>query len=68
MLLGAAPEDFAVSLIDRSDAFVFGYSKLDVMFGRSTLDAVRLPYAGISQPGVRFVQGRSRRSTPMRDA
>ena len=35
-----------VTLIDKSDAFVFGYSKLDVMFGRTTLDAVRLPYRG----------------------
>jgi len=45
-----------VTLIDKSDAFVFGYSKLDVMFGRSSLDAVRLPYGEIAKPGVRFVQ------------
>ena len=31
-----------VTLIDKSDAFIFGFSKLDVMFGRATLDAVRL--------------------------
>jgi sulfide:quinone oxidoreductase len=45
-----------VTLIDKSDAFVFGYSKLDVMFGRTTLDAVRLPYGRIVKDGVRFVQ------------
>ena len=45
-----------VTLIDKSDAFVFGYSKLDVMFGRTTLDAVRLPYRNFVKPGVRFVQ------------
>ncbi len=45
-----------VTLIDRSDAFVFGYSKLDVMFGRTTLDAVRLPYAEIAKPGVRVLR------------
>lgn len=48
--------DIAVTLIDKNDAFVFGYSKLDVMFGRTTPDAVRLPYRDIAKPGVRFVQ------------
>ena len=45
-----------VTLIDKSDAFVFGYSKLDVMFGRTTPDAVRLPYRDIAKPGVRVLQ------------
>ena len=48
--------DIDVSLIDKSDAFVFGYSKLDLMFGRTTLDAIRLPYEDIVKPGVRFLQ------------
>src|SRR6185436_1563691 len=52
----ALGDDIAVTLIDKSDAFVFGYSKLDVMFGRTTLDAVRLPYNEIVKPGVRFLQ------------
>ena len=38
-----------ITIIDKGDAFVFGYSKLDVMFGRTTLDAVRLPYANVRQ-------------------
>jgi sulfide:quinone oxidoreductase len=45
-----------VTLIDQSDAFVFGYSKLDVMFGRTTLDAVRLPYRRFMKPGVRLLR------------
>jgi sulfide:quinone oxidoreductase len=45
-----------VTLIDKSDAFVFGYSKLDVMFGHATLDEVRLPYAKFLKAGVRFRQ------------
>ena len=45
-----------VTVIDRGDAFVFGYSKLDVLFGRTTLDKVRLPYAGLTKPGVRLLR------------
>lgn len=44
-----------VTLVDKGDAFVFGYSKLDVMFGRETLEAVSLPYSDFAKPGVRFV-------------
>jgi sulfide:quinone oxidoreductase len=48
-------DDVDVTLIDKNDAFVFGYSKLDVMFGRTTLDAVRLPYRDLAKPGLRFL-------------
>ena len=51
--LGAEAE---VTLIDKGDAFVFGYSKLDVMFGRASAEAVRLPYAEFSKPGVRLLR------------
>ena len=56
VLSEALGDKVAVTLIDKSDAFVFGYSKLEVLFGRATLDAVRLPYRNFSKPGVRFVQ------------
>ena len=56
MLSEALGDDVDVTLIDKNDAFVFGYSKLDVMFGRTTLDAVRLAYRDIAKPGVRFLQ------------
>jgi sulfide:quinone oxidoreductase len=49
-------DDVAITLIDRSDAFVFGFSKLDVMFGKKDPDAVRLPFAELTTPGVRFRQ------------
>ena len=50
------PELVSVTLIDQSDHFVFGYSKLDVMFGRERSDAVRLPYRDIVKPSVEFRQ------------
>ena len=45
-----------ITLIDRADAFVFGFSKLDVMFGKRASDAVRMSYADITTPHVRFRQ------------
>jgi sulfide:quinone oxidoreductase len=56
MLSEALPDEVEVTLIDKSDCFVFGYSKLDVMFGRAMPDAVRLPYREYVKPGVRLVQ------------
>ena len=49
-------DDVDVALIDKNDAFVFGYSKLDVMFGRTTADAVRLPYSAFVKPRVRLLR------------
>ena len=45
-----------VTLIDKADHFVFGFSKLDILFGRATPDALRLSYRDVAKPGVRFVQ------------
>jgi sulfide:quinone oxidoreductase len=45
-----------VTLIDRADAFVFGFSKLDVMFGVREPSEVRQRYADIATPHVRFRQ------------
>ena len=45
-----------LTLIDKNDSFFFGFSKLDVMFGRKTPDAVRLAYRNIVKLGVRFHQ------------
>jgi sulfide:quinone oxidoreductase len=53
-----------VVLIDRAEGFVFGFSKLDVMFGRTTGDAVTHRYRDIVKPGVRFVQAEVRRIDP----
>jgi len=45
-----------VALIDKNDSFIFGYSKLDVLFGHADALAVRLPYKNFTKPGVRMLQ------------
>jgi sulfide:quinone oxidoreductase len=56
MLSEALGDSVDVTLIDKNDSFVFGYSKLDVMFGRTEPDMVRLAYRDVAKPGVRFLQ------------
>ena len=51
----ACPGAAEVTLIDRAADFVFGFSKLDVMFGRLEPAQARHPYAELARPGVRFV-------------
>lgn len=45
-----------VTLIDKGDSFVFGFSKLDLMFGRAAPEEVRMPYGEIAKPGVRVLR------------
>jgi sulfide:quinone oxidoreductase len=47
--------DLDLTLVDGGDAFVFGFSKLDVMFGKYEATAVVHPYSALSLPGIRFV-------------
>lgn len=49
-------EDADVVVIDKGEAFVFGFSKLDVMFGRRGAEEVRLPFADLAKPGVRLLR------------
>lgn len=50
-------ESADVVLVDKSDGFVFGFSKLDVMFGRTTAEHVTHSFEDLRHPGVRFLQG-----------
>ncbi len=45
-----------IVLVDKAEGFVFGFSKLDVMFGRTGADRVVHRYAELVKPGVQFVQ------------
>lgn len=49
-------DDLDIVLIDRAEGFVFGFSKLDVMFGRRLPAQVIHRYADLVKPGVRFVR------------
>lgn len=61
----ALGEAIDIVLIDKNDTFVFGFSKLDVMFGRQLPAEVRHPYKQIVKPGVRFVQTTVRSIDPV---
>ena len=58
-------DDIDVVLIDKADGFVFGFSKLDVMFGRHEAAAVHHAYRDVVKPGVRFVQATVRSIDPL---
>ena len=45
-----------ITLIDHAESFVFGFSKLDVLFGKKTPEDVRLHYRDLTTPHVRFRQ------------
>lgn len=45
-----------VTVIDRNEGFVFGYSKLDLMFRGRRVEEVRLPYADFVKPGVTLLR------------
>ncbi len=49
-------DELDVVLIDQGEGFVFGFSKLEVMFGRTLPSAVLHPYRDLAKPGLRFVQ------------
>jgi sulfide:quinone oxidoreductase len=56
LLSEALGRQVKITLVDRNDGFTFGFSKLDVLFGRATAESVRTSYAKIAKPGVRFLR------------
>ena len=50
------PDLVRVTLLDRNDSFFFGYSKLDVMLGKSSADDARMYYRDFAKDGVEFRQ------------
>jgi sulfide:quinone oxidoreductase len=56
LLSDALGDEVEVVLVDQSDNFVFGFSKLEVMFGHAPAETVRHAYRDIVKPGVQFLQ------------
>jgi sulfide:quinone oxidoreductase len=54
--LGDLDGGVEVVLLDQGEGFVFGFSKLDVMFGRREAATVLHRYDDLVKPGVRFVR------------
>lgn len=49
-------DSLELTLIDQNETFYFGFSKLDVMFGRRSSDAVKISYNRIAKKGVQFLK------------
>lgn len=56
LLSEALGDQLDIILFDKNASFFFGFSKLDVMFGRKAPDDVCLYYRNIVKPGVQFRQ------------
>jgi len=56
LLSEALGDHLDLTLLDQNEVFFFGFSKLEVMFGRQTPEAVRVPYRELVKPGVQFRQ------------
>ena len=54
MLSEKIGDQLDLTLIDKNDSFFFGYSKLDIMFGRKAPDDVMISYRNVVKPGVKF--------------
>src|SRR6478672_8374158 len=57
-LSASAADEVRVTLVDQNDGFTFGFSKLDILFGRADAAEVRIPYRELAKPGVEFRQER----------
>jgi sulfide:quinone oxidoreductase len=53
-LSDAVADEVRVTLIDQNDGFTFGFSKLDIVFGKADASALRLNYRELAKPSVEF--------------
>src|SRR5580765_6935355 len=65
LLSEAFGDSIDIVLVDKGESFVFGFSKLDVMFGRQVPERTHHAYRDLAKPGVRFVQATVRSIDPV---
>src|SRR4029077_3845897 len=65
LLSEALGDSIEITLIDKSDHFVFGFSKLDILFGHTEPQAVRLPYANFVKAGVQLIKQTATKIDPI---
>jgi sulfide:quinone oxidoreductase len=49
-------DSFNITLIDKNDFFIIGFTKFDVMFGRRSAEEVKSYYKNLATKGINFVQ------------
>lgn len=59
------PASYSITLVDRSDHFIIGFSKFDVLLGRHSAEQVKAFYTDLAADGVRFVRGEISRIDPV---
>src|SRR5437660_1743793 len=57
-LSDSVADEVRVTLIDQNDSFTFGFSKLDILFGKAETSSLQLQYRDLVKPGVEFRQER----------
>lgn len=55
---------YNITLIDKNDSFIIGFTKFDVMFGRRSAEQVKSYYRNLATAGIKFIQDTIERIDP----
>ena len=57
-------DSFKITLIDKKDFFIFGFTKFDLMFGRRAPEDIKFYYSELNKKGIDYVQDTIERIDP----
>jgi sulfide:quinone oxidoreductase len=57
-------DSYDITLIDKNDSFIIGFTKFDVMFGRRSAEQVKSYYRNLARAGINFKQDTIERINP----